>query len=267
MDFLKKHYEKLLLGIVLLLLVVATAALPMIKSSEEQAIQETANKLIEHKVKPLTNLDLSIPENTLKRVATPAMIDLTTTNRLFNPMAWQRAADGRLIRYDHLGPKAVQIVKTTPLDLILTLDSVTVSDTGARYVIGVQREAAANPSQRTKKQTYCSIGTKNDTFVLRTVGGPPDNPTNAVLELNDTNEKAEISKEKPFRRTDGYKVDLKYPPESKTWSDRRVGSTISFAGEDYTIVDIKPSEVVLSAKSNQKKWTIKNATEATKDTK
>jgi hypothetical protein len=52
-------------------------------------------------------------------------------------------------------------------------------------------------------------------------------------------------------------VDLKYAPENKSWINRRVGASLSFNGEDYNIVAITENEVVLSAKSNQKKWTIK----------
>ena len=71
-----------------------------------------------------------------------------------------------------------------------------------------------------------------------------------------------VTKDQPFRRVDGYMVDLKYAPESKVWTTRRVGAALSFNGEDYNIVAITENEVVLSAKSNQKKWTIKHKANA-----
>jgi hypothetical protein len=52
-------------------------------------------------------------------------------------------------------------------------------------------------------------------------------------------------------------VELKYAPEAKTWTNKRIGASLSFNGEDYNIVRLTENEVVLSAKSNQKKWTIK----------
>jgi len=55
---------------------------------------------------------------------------------------------------------------------------------------------------------------------------------------------------------------LKYAPESKIWAGRRVGAPLAFNGEDYNIVAITENEVVLSAKSNQKKWTIKYSASA-----
>ena len=71
-----------------------------------------------------------------------------------------------------------------------------------------------------------------------------------------------MAKDQPFRRIDGYMVDLKYAPETKTWTSRRVGASLSFNGEDYKIVAITENEVVLSAKSNYKKWTIKYSASA-----
>ena len=65
-----------------------------------------------------------------------------------------------------------------------------------------------------------------------------------------------MSKDKPFRRVDGYKADLKYDPEEKNWQDQRVDANLKFAGDDYIIVAISENGVVLSAKSNQKKTTL-----------
>ena len=75
--------------------------------------------------------------------------------------------------------------------------------------------------------------------------------------MNETAQRLEITREQPFRRIEGYMVDLKYAPESKTWAARRVGAQLNFNGEEYNIVAITENEVVLSAKSNSKKWTIK----------
>jgi hypothetical protein len=265
MDFLKKHYEKVLLGVVLLGLAVAAAFLPFKIASEKQALEDMRNTLIHPKVKELTNLDLTLPDKVLKQVAVPALFDLSTPNKLFNPMRWQKAADGHLIKVDavNIGPNAVAVTKMVPLYLELKLNDVTTTDAGARCKIGVDNEAAVNLKDR-KKEKYCKLGDKNETFSLRELKAPADNPTNftVVLELNDTGQRVTVTKDQPFRRVDGYMVDLKYAPESKVWTTRRVGAALSFNGEDYNIVAITENEVVLSAKSNQKKWTIKHKANA-----
>jgi hypothetical protein len=266
MDFLKKHYEKVLLGVVLLGLAVAVAFLPFKIASEKQKLEDMRNQLIHPKVKELTNLDLSLPDAVLKRMAVPALVDFSAPNKLFNPMPWQKAADGHLIKVDatNVGPNAVTITKMTPLYLKLSLDSVTLLEAGPRYVIGIEKEAAPNLRDRPKTQKYCSLNTKNETFTLRDVKTPADNPTNVtvVLELNDTKQRAVVSREQPFRRIDGYVVDLKYGPENKTWTNKRIGAPLSFNGQDYNIVAINENEVVLSAKSNQKNWTVKYSASA-----
>jgi hypothetical protein len=266
MDFLKKHYEKLILGIVLIGLVVAAGFIPFKVSTERKELEEKREALIPRSVKPLTNLDLSLPQTSLKRVAEPTILNFSTPHRLYNPIPWQKAVNGQLIKYDdsHIGPKAVVINKLTPLFLVITLDNVNISDAGPRYVIGVQKEAAVQASQRIKKETYSKINDKNDTFILRKVEGPADNPTKLTIELNDTGEMAVVTKEQPFKRIDGYMADLKYDPEKQTWNNCRVGRVLRFNGEDYNVVAISSNEVVLSAKSNQKKWPIQlNQTTAT----
>ena len=266
MDFLKKHYEKVLLGVVLLGLAVAVAFLPFKIASDKQDLESKRNHLIHPKVKELDNLDLSKADAVLKRMALPAKVDFSPPNKLFNPMPWIKAPDGHLIMVDatNVGPNAVTITKMTPLYLELTLDSVNVLDTGTRYVIGIKREASLNPRERTKTTRYCSLNTKTEIFTLRDVKAQPDNPTNVtvVLELNDTKQNVEVSHDQPFRRIDGYMVDLKYSPENKAWPNLRISAPLSFNGEDYKIVAITENEVVLSAKSNQKNWTVKYSASA-----
>jgi hypothetical protein len=123
-------------------------------------------------------------------------------------------------------------------------------------VFGVQKDTAPTPAGRNKKQSYCKVGDKTDVFTLREVKGKPEDPSQAILVLNDTGDTVVLSKEQPFRRVDGYMADLVYKPENRTWPGKRVGNSIAFNNEDYNIVAITKNEVVLSAKSNQKKWTV-----------
>jgi hypothetical protein len=258
MEFLKNNYEKIILGIVLVGLAVAVAFIPFKVSNEKKELDQKREGLIPRSVKPLTNLDLTLPETALKRVAAPAVVDFSAPHRLFNPMPWQKGSSGQLIKYDdsHIGPKAVTITRISPLFLIITLDKVNMSDAGPRYVIGVQKEAASQPSQRVKKETYSKPNDKNDVFMLRKVDGPPENPTKLTLELNDSGEAAVVTPEQPFKRVDGYIADMKYDPEKQTWNNCRMGRQLHFNGEDYNVVAISQTDVVLSAKSNQKKWPV-----------
>src|SRR5437868_1359226 len=109
MDFLKKHYEKILLGIVLVGLAGALVVMMFTVGSEKQKLAEMSQSLTNPKVAALSNLDLTIPQGTLKQVTTPAVIDFSGPHRLFNPLAWQKTAEGRLIPQEKVGPRALVV--------------------------------------------------------------------------------------------------------------------------------------------------------------
>jgi hypothetical protein len=257
MDFLKKHYEKILLGVILLGLVAAAVMLPLMIMSDRDALEVKRTRIINRPPKPLGPLDLTMQSNMMQRLQSPYNLDFETTNKLFNPIQWQRTVNGNLIKLPSgEESRAVAVTLITPLYLVLTLDSVETSESGPRYIIGVERQAAATPSQRVRRQHYSSLNEKNETFTIRAVKGPPENPTQLILGLTDTGEEAVLSKDKPFRRVDGYMADLKFDPEGKKWLNQRVGSSLKFGDDEYIIVAINQNEVVLSAKSNQKKTTL-----------
>jgi len=260
MGFIKKNYEKIILGVILLGLVGALVALPIWISSDREKMNDARDSLINRpKIKALDALDMTAQSNIVSQLQSPYVLDLDSTNKVFNPLSWQRTSDGRMIpiKTGHeVGGEAVTVAQINPLYLVISLDSVTTNELGARYAIGVERQVALTPAQRRHVQRYVSPGDqKNDVFVLREVKGPADNPTQMVLQLNDSNETITLTKDKPYRRIDGYSTDLRYDPENKKWQGLREGAVLKFAGDDYIIVAINKNEVVLSAKSNQKKYT------------
>ena len=261
MDLLKKHYEKIVLGGVLLILAVSAALLPVMISSERDDLRAKADSIINLPPKALPPLNFSTQEVTLRQLEAGFRLDLTTSNKVFNPVLWQKMPDKRIYKIqtgEEVGPRALVVTKPTPLFFTVTFDSASTNDTGVvRYAVGVEREASPDAAKRKKKQYFVNVGNKNDTFQLREVRGLADGGTELILDLTDTGETVRVSKDKPFRREDGYMVDLKYDPEKGNWSGQRIGSHLRFAEDDYTIVDINSNEVVLSAQSNQKKWTLR----------
>jgi hypothetical protein len=258
MDFVKKHYEKILLSVVLLGLMGVLVFMLYLIPSDRQRLADIRLSIISHAVKPLDPLDLTRETNVSARLQSPYKLDFSTTNKLFNPVPWQRKADGTLIKGSQAGPTAAVVTKITPLCLILTLDSIETNEFGARYVISMERQAAVLPAQRVKRQHYASVGEKNETFTIADVNGSPGDPAQLklILQLTDTGERATLSKDKPFRRTDGYSADLKYDLEGKKWQGQRIGADLKFAGDDNIIVAINQDTVILLARSNQKKTTL-----------
>jgi hypothetical protein len=254
MQFIKKHYEKVLLGFVLLGLAVAAALLPLKIATEKQDLEEQRKTKTAINVKPLPPLEQARYQGALQHLQTAVNLNFYGVHNLLNPVAWKKGADGRLFPIrtgKEEGPDAVVPAQITPLYLIVSFDSVTV----AGYVIGVENEAAATPEKRRKKP---SSATKTEIYTLQEVKGPTNSPTELVLVLNDTGKRVSIAPDKPYKQVEGYAADLKYDLEKKTWPMRRVGSTLGFfAGDEYNVVAITESDVVLSAKSTGKKTTIK----------
>ena len=269
MDLLKKHYEKILLGLVLLLGVAALGLLLFWIPSEKENLRQQRDEITKRPVKALTNLDLTISQEVVKRLGAPLDTDFGRPHYLVNPVPWQRAPDGRIIpikRGDEFGPEAAVVTNTTPLYLILSFDSVGPSSAGPpAYGIGIERQASPSYDKRRKKQVFARLDEKKeDAFTIREIKGPLDNPTALILELSDTGELVSVSKDKPYKRVDGYRADIRYDPEKRNFLARRVGDQLVFNSERYNIVAIGENEVVVLQQLTGKKFTIRKKTEDSK---
>jgi hypothetical protein len=257
MEFLKKNYEKILLGLMLAGLVGVLVFMLFYIAADKQTMEERVNSLINPPVKALPNLDLTLQDNAVTRLQSPYNLDLESTNKLFNPMEWQKAADGHIFKIStgtEVGWRAVVITNISPLYLILSLDAVTTNEMGARYTIGIEKQAAAVVAKRRKQSRYVSVGEKpNDFFSLVEVKGAPENPDALLVKLVDSGEIVEVSKQKPYQRVEAYTVDFRYDPEKKVFRARRVGDRVFFYNTDYVLVDVTQNELVLLDQSNQKK--------------
>ena len=260
MDFLKKHYEQILLTVALLGSVGLLVAMPLFIKADQEDAEPHKTRLINGKVAPLPDLDMGLQTQLSQRLSGSFNLDLETTNKLFNPLEWQKTLDGRLIKRENIGSKALTIVKINPLYLVLKLDKVETNEPAARYLIAVQHQAATKPALQKVQHRGVSPGDKaNDTFQLLSVKGAPESPDQLVLKLVDSNETIVLTPDKPYQRPDGYSVDLRYDPERKSFPARRVGNSISFGGDEYNIVAISEDEVILSAQSNQKRTKLRYA--------
>jgi hypothetical protein len=254
MEFLKNHYEKILLSVVLLMLAVVAALLPSKTKTSLSLPSEPANK------NAFQPLDLTTNKEAMTRLEQMARLDWTGSHNLFNPVKWRRRPDGRIEKIElrsQEGPQALEILKISPLYYTLSFDGVVGSANNLRYQFGLIREAEKNPSSRRKITTFATQGEKTEHFTLRDIKGPAEGPDEIRLEL--TNGVAvSVSKGAPFKRVDGYIVDLRYPPEDKTFNDRRRGDTLVLGGETNNIVAIFADKVVLSANSTGERTTVTN---------
>ncbi|MDX1952139.1 MAG: hypothetical protein SFY81_08125 [Verrucomicrobiota bacterium] len=258
MQFLKKHYEKLILSLVLLGLAAAAALMPVKVSQERQKEEARKDQLIGGKPKPFPPIDLSSNRLVLQKTERPVKFELAGSHNLFNPVRWQKRPDGGLIKIssgNEVGLGALDVTAIEPLYMTVSLDEISGTGANIRYKITLRKETDRPATPQTR---LVQPGNSNSSiFTLQQVQGPPENPTGLVILLPNEVEPIIINKEKPYRRIVGYSADLKYDPENLVRKGMRVKDAIVFGGESYNIVAINQNEVVLSAKSNQKQTTIK----------
>jgi hypothetical protein len=266
MQFLKKHYEKVLLSIVLLGLAAAAAALPWQVSHERDRLEEIGRNLtVKVKPKPFKPLDewLNTNKTTLARLESPLNLQLSGPHNLFNPVQWKKTPDNVLVPIrtgSELGPEALKVKEIQELNLSITFDvaAVVTPTEPIRYEVSIKRETDSNP-RAIKKMVNFGTGNKNDQFELLSVQGATNDPTALVIKLTGEFDPISISKDKPYVRPIGYAVDLVYPPGKQTFLHKRPNDQIKLEGdpETYKIVAINRNEVVLSADSNKRRTIIK----------
>ncbi len=258
---LKRHYEKVILAIALIGLIGAVVYLNQMKSAENEKIEKYNQNIGKKKGKPVPSIDASALSTAIQHATNPPSLNFSPPHNLFNPVKWQKRPDNSLLKVEtgkEVGPQALEIVKIAPLQLLITLDQ----QSGSGVNMSVTQEAHTNRLWRVKMQSFLTTNSTSErlhrsrVFTLREFKVTADGPMTEI-ELADGT-KTTVSVNKPFSRVDGYKVDLSYPPEKKNFPDRRVGDPLTLAGEDYIIVAINQNEVVVSARSNDRRTTIRN---------
>jgi hypothetical protein len=257
MQFLKKNYEKILLGLVLAGLIGMLVFMLFYIASDEQAMSDHGNAVINPPAAKLPDLDLTTESNAAARMQSPYALDLETGNKVFNPMEWRKAADGSMVPVATLGAAYVVVTNIQPLYLILTLKSVTTNEFGTRYLVTIERQAEKSTSKRRPSDRYVSVGDKNDVFSLLSIKGSSENPDALVVKLLDSGDTVSVVRGQPYKRTDAYIADFLYNPEKKVFLKHRVGDKAYFNNMNYDVVDIGPDELTLLDESNQKKTTLR----------
>ncbi|MCF7763220.1 MAG: hypothetical protein K9N62_06055 [Verrucomicrobia bacterium] len=259
MDFIKKHYEKIVLSVVLLSLAVGAALLPLKVSDVRQNLEDTqAGLTVRSKPKLFKPVDLTTNEIVVKRSLNVKPFDFATPHNIFNPVEWRKKPDGGLIKMEtgtEAGVGALIVEDISPLHLNVTLDYVSGNDGDYRYHFTVERETERNP----RRVVAASMNVPNPYFLLTGVEGAPDAPTAVTLILNGERSPVTVSKENPLTRVIGYAAVLKYPGERTPAKAFKKDDFIKIPRDPdrYKIVAITQDEVVLSASSSEKRTPLK----------
>ena len=259
MQFLKKHYEKIVLGVVLLGVAATSLLLTMRAGDERQKLAEQLLQKVREKPKPLKLIDLAGSMASLERLSQPSVVTLSGEHKTFNPGTWIRKADGSIAPVGDKGGRGAEgldLVAIHPLNLSVTYATVAGTGEPYRYQFIVVRDHEKQAAKRRPTTISLTEGTKNDLFVLREVHGPKDNPTEVVIEVLSGNERVTLAKDKAYTKGMDFSADIRYEAENKNFTAKRPGESLVLSGVTYKIVAIQKDELVVSA-PNQVRTTIK----------
>jgi hypothetical protein len=251
MEFLKKHYEKIILSVVLLLVAVMAFFLIVEVGSVSESLKEQLAAKTLAKKAPLKPYDLTTNEATLAAVAKPGLVVLAgPDHNTFNSTTWRRGQSGLIepsAPRPGVGPEHLQYRRANPLYLDISFSSVAGTSDAPRYQFSITREYERTPNKRRTTANSLTAGTQNDLFLLKEVKGPKEEPTEFVCELLETRQTFSVTKAKPFRKVMGFSADLRYEADRKDLPQKRVDENILLSGVSYKIVAITDDELVISA--------------------
>src|ERR1051325_6584445 len=264
MELLKNHYEKILLSLVLLGVVIYAVMLPGRINEEKQKIDDLTREIERGPVKPIKTNDFTPHWEAVKRVQNSKPVEISGPHNLFNPVRWVRLPSGERVKLadDARGLfKFFLLTKITPLYYAVVFDGPKGPADALRYYFPFTDECAPTTGGRRPTLRSHSPKTKDDRgdlSILREITGPVENPTVVVLELIRDKERITlgVGKDKAYRRQACYEVDAKYDPENKTFKGLRLNSQITFGGQTYKVIAITDSGITIESILNQQRYPV-----------
>lgn len=271
MEFLKSHYEKIILGVVLLLMAAGAVVLVMEVSSVEAELKKFKDNPVgggSGKPPPPENFTNLV--KALQQAANPPAVEFTKVHKVFNPDTWYVDTNGNLIAGTNVGVGRLIIQSITPLQLRVENPQIVSTNAGRESVkVTVTKEFALKLQDQGKKPITLSLNATNASNTLdpvnklqlfvREIGGTPESPE-LKMELLDPSKdplRFTVSKAQGFTTVVEYVAFIVYPVESNfVWRAARKGQPMPFAGDTNIVVEITASNVVVRAISNDKHTTI-----------
>lgn len=264
MEFVKKHYEKIIMSVVLLCLLGAAVWLPKMISDARKQIEIQVGS--EPPNRPWKATDFTVQSNALEALKVPFSVQLSggtppEYHNLFNPVTWKLVPTNstpggpaqNVFQKVYLeGPEALVVKDIRPLYMTVAFDR----SAGTGYYFYYQTQSGKKHNVYLHvKETAKVLG--KPVFTLVGIKGAPEDPTEFQIHMLDTQEMITVTKQLPFQKVDGYICDMTYPPEPNvSLKNKRVDDTFTLDGETYKVIAISQNAVRVQATSNDKQTTI-----------
>lgn len=261
-EIFKDHYEKVILGVVLLALLGAALYLPVRVAQNRQAIQEAQDKIERIPRQQSQPVDTARAVALLKRVGRTPALELAGDHFLVNPHTWKRTPNGDLIRIrtgEEEGPAGLTLLETRPLYFRVAFEGVQASGDNVRYQFGVTDETAGGARPR-KTLRFLTVGqpVREVPFVLQKVNGDARDPASVEIRLKESNDVVTIAKDQPFARVAGHEADLRHDALGKQFKGVRARQNLALGSEPYNVVAVTKDTITLQSSKTQKRWTVQS---------
>ncbi len=270
MDFLKNHYEKIVLSLVLIGLAAVGVWLALQAMAFRGTIEAT-NALQPQPSPPGGIAETNQFFEALTNSKTPRRVDFDGDHKIFNPEKILKNPRTRMVLpANDLGPKAIEVLKIRPLYLRTKLEMKKVRDRitiNLHYLSEFEAGRYATRWNRTSLKAEKKIRMSSPLARMRqmqmlvnSVNMTPETPEQMSAELEFTigaglpqiivlkgEEESKIALE--------YEADLHYPPdpENDEFKNVRKDKPLVFGGDTNTVMQVSSNAITLRALSNFKR--------------
>lgn len=275
MDFLKNHYEKIILSLTLVLVTAGAAWLALQAVSVRGEI-DGLGKLAVPNVKPSDEAVTNLYLQALTNGRAPQTVDFDgSTHKIFNP---EKILEIRATREKYsakdLGPKALEIRVIRPLSLKIRVQQRTVRDRTSisayvtpAYELGRYGQERKVSAREGKSLRFGSIVTQSRRIQVDVIkiNMDPEDPTALYMDIDfsfggGVPERVRIPAGKDgWERHITYEADMYYPPQEREYPRTRVGHQFLFGADTNTVIQVTGEDVTVRQSSNQKRVTIKKS--------
>jgi len=248
MDLLKNHYEKIILGVVLLLLAVVAGYLPFEVSNVRTRLDQNTQSYERAKVEPIPELNLSTNEMVVARAGRAAKFDFGRGEHgLFTPSGtWRRGPGGIPIPPPPTGVAGLVVTNISPLLLEIKYQGVSAGGgSTARYRFFVKDESSTNRATAKGRIVIQGPGMRSDVLTIKDQIGPPEDPEGFSLDLAALRKTVTVTKEKAYSEVVGHAADLWHSAEGRIYRDQKQGGKLVIGGTTYNIVAVSEGDVTI----------------------
>lgn len=269
MEFLKNHYEKIILGLMLLLMATGAVFLVLQVGSAQEELDKYRNITLEGAGKGPSVVNMTNRMNALNNFTNPPQVDFVRVHKVFNPDTWYVDTNGNFVAGTNVGVRRLEVKSITPLHLKLELLGTGGSPERPTVKVNVVKEFGKTPGEQGKKGLTISLNTTNSLNTLdvsrklvllaREIGGAPEAPEVKfeLLEPGKDPIQFAMTKAKGFITVVDHVAHIVYPVETNfVWRAARKDTPLIFASDTNIVVEITASNVVVKAVSNDKPTTI-----------